>query len=295
VGSITEYNQNNFISAEQIYSKIRREFKSLTASNLIDDGDFPVYTSEVLRKLGNSAMQECEVILELEDKKHPLPYNFSQLHSAWRCEKCNDHDHDNWLPQTESVVRHDVSCELVAPSKCKIDCCYHEEILQRIKIQTFVKDTCHTSSYNITSPLRLTPNVKDMCGDKRLKQLNTFENEITITEGQVYANFKGCIYMKYFGFPLDKNGMPMIPDVIEIIKAVEWYIKYQLLLSLWYDDSIANLQNKWQKAEQLYEQHLSEARYLAKLPSFSSMINGIRQNRANNLTTFFSRNILKGR
>ncbi len=33
-------------------------------------------------------------------------------------------------------------------------------------------------------------------------------------------------------FPFDEEGLPMIPDIIEVEKAIEWYIKKEILLNL---------------------------------------------------------------
>jgi len=289
LGLITGYSQNNFISAEEIYSKIRREFKSFTSSNLIDEGEFPIYTKEVLDKLGMSAMQECEAILDIENKKHKLPYNFQQLHAAYKCTPSFSKTDAIWHPQQSSTVRNDITCETIGVSNCKIECCYTETVLEKITIQQFIKDDCSYRNYCNPVLLRLSPNVKSSCSSDCLNLHASSIFEISINNGYLYTNFdEGSVYIKYYGLPTDEDGLPMIPDITEIKKAVEWYIKYQLLLNWWFNSEVQDIQNKWSKAEQLYQQYMSEARYISKLPSFSEMVNAIRNQRANNKVTFFS-------
>jgi len=288
LGLITGYSQNKFISAEEVYSKIRREFKSFTSSNLIDEGEFPVYTKEVLDKLGMSAMQECEAVLDMEEKKHILPYNYYQLHSAYKVTPSISVHDPIWHAQNSITVRNDTTCESFVVDKCTLDCAYEEKILQKVTVQQFVKDESFTKDYNSPILLRLSPNVHSMCADTASNINRSSIFEISINNGYIYSNFDNdSIYMKYYGLAVDDDGLPMIPDKPEVKKAVEWWIKYQLLLTWWFNGDVQDIQNKWGKAEQLYEAAMAECRYLDKLPSFSEMVNAIRNQRANNKVTFF--------
>jgi hypothetical protein len=278
MGLITGYNKNNFVSGEQIYSKIRREFKSFTGSNLIDDGEFPVYTSEIINFLGNSALLEAHAVIELEDGKAKLPTNFKEFHSASRCTLDNSKS-EIWRGQGQTVIRQDTSC--IATTDCSI-CCNTKNNTQTVTTQMFIKDTVVTNVYSNFKDLVLSPNVGN---DNRQSR----ENEITINEGYIHANFSGNIYLEYYAFPLDCDGLPLVPDNLKIQKAIEWYIKYQILLNFWFSDDVSNIQNKWSKAEQEYNKWLNEARHESKLPSFSTLMNEARNKRANNMVTFFSR------
>jgi hypothetical protein len=287
MGLISGYNQNLFVSAEQIYSKIKREFKSFTGSNLIDDGEFPTYTAEILKFLGVGALREARAIIELVDNKASLPKDFKELYAAYNCEKHNSST-EVWRGQGESSIRQDITCEVYGQrDNCNI-CCEQENLIQKVTTQMFIKDTCYTDNFSNLQLLRVSPNVHSMCSTDCANIKHTSNKEITFDNGIIKANFSGNIYMEYYAFPLDCDGLPMVPDNLKIQKAIEWYIKYQILLNFWFSDDVSNIQNKWSKAEQEYNRWLNEARHELKLPAFATLMNEARNKRANNMLSFFS-------
>lgn len=285
MGLITNYNKNNFISSDIIYSKIRREFKSFTGVNLIDDGEFPTYTYEVLSLLGIGTFKEAHALLDLTKGSCKLPDNFKEIHSAYRCKLTNS-SQEIWRGQGKSIIRQDITCEVLGQTdNCSITCDTNEKLYQKVTTQLFIKDQCTTNDYNITHLLRLSPNVKIGCDTP----IPTNDYEYNIIEDYIYTNFKDYVYIKYFEFPMNLEGDILIPDNIKIQKAVEWYIKYQILLNFWFSDDVQNIQNKWAKAEQEYNKWLNEARFELKTPSFAYLLNYARDKRANNITTFFQK------
>jgi hypothetical protein len=289
MGVISGYNKNNFISAELIYSKVKRDLKSFTGVNLIDDGDFPEYTAKVLDFLGIGALKECETISETTDRKIKLPDNFVELFAAYNCDENSSTD-SNWVSQGKQQIKQDVTCELkgVNTNKCSVYCNSSERLINTITVEMFVNNTNTKRVFNIV-PLRLSPNVKPICSEDCLNLISSNDWEITINDGYIYTNFDGCIYLKYYGFPLDDDGLPMVPRVLEIENAIEWYIKYQVLLNMWFNSDVPDIQNKWSKAEEQYNKWLNEARWKLKLPSFATLINQARNKRSQNLVTLFSK------
>ena len=200
--------------------------------------------------------------------------------------------------QNEDLFEHDITCEIVKRSAActmEFDCGGQgDKIIQKIRIKRYVNDTAH-SDYEYHHPrlLKLSPNVKSKCVEDCVNFSYHHHchrhDEITITNGTILTNFNdGHIYMQYYAFPYDEDGLPMIPDVLEVEKAVEWYIKSQILLNFWFADDVANVQTKWQKAEVEAEKWMAEARYIGRLPSFSGMVNSIRNKRGLNKVHFFS-------
>lgn len=288
MGIITGAFKNSFSSAEEIYAKVRRDLKSYASANLIDDGDFPVYTGEVLDKLGISSMMECETIIDLTERTAPTPSNFVELYAAYKCTP--NFQSERWVSQGENIIRQDVTCEVLGvKDNCAIDCCYDGKVLSKVTTQMYINNSYNQLDYHINCLLTLSPNVKSICSEKCLNKMRTSSHEITINNKQILANFDGCIYMKYYGYPLDDNGLPMVLDNIYVKKAIEYYIKYQLLLSWWYNSEVSDIQNKWQKAEQEFNLAFAEAEYQLKLPAFSTLVNATRNQRNQNLVTFFSR------
>lgn len=291
MASISGFNQNKFKSASLLFDKIKREFKSFGDANLIDDSDFPLYVSEVLNKLGVGAFKEEEAISTVKNKKALLPKDFKQLYAAYKCHACNNWTTNNTRHyQDESVFENDITCEVLGrKNDCQISCECDERIIERLTIKRYVKDVCFEKKYNNFTLLKLSPNVKEACSENCINLIETCQDEISFNNGYILTNFSdGDIYLKYYAFPLDEKGMPLIPDIIEIEKAIEWYIKNQLILNWWLVDDLKDSVNKWQKAEAEYEKWMAEARYVLKMPSFSQMVNTIRTNRHINKVAYFS-------
>jgi len=287
----------NFKSAEYVYSKIKREFKSFGAVNMLDDSDFPLYTAEVLKKLGVSVYKEEEGILHVRNGKTKLPTDFMYLYAAYKCHH-NSFETTRKNFQNCQIFENDITCDIIKRTdNCLIECESTDKILERITIKQYVNDNIEEHCYRNPTLLKLSPNVKPHCSEDCLNLLghnhhhghHHHNDEITINNGCILTNFNdGEIYLKYYAFPMDEDGCPMIPDIIEVEKAVEWYIKLQVLLNYWMVDDLANAQNKWGKAEQEYEKWAAEARYISKLPSFNKMIDTMRNNRGINKTAFFA-------
>lgn len=296
MGLITGYNKNNFISAELIYSKIKREWKSIASANLIDDGEFPVYTMEVLEKLGLGAFREAEDILLITNGKTKLPCDLKEVHSLWKCDPyCSSKSGGSWVAQPEkNTVRYDTTtetvCQTVDPAY-DVDCSFNsEKILERVTVQQYVNTD--TSVWEFRNPrlMRISPNVKPDCfGDDCLALFPTNDCEYSINDGYLYTNFTdSSVYLKYYAYPTDDDGYPMIPNNINVRKAVEWWIKYQLLLNYWFDSSVSDIERRWGKAELEYEKAYADARYDMKLPAFATLMNAARDRRGLGALTFFA-------
>jgi hypothetical protein len=293
LGNITGYNQLKFKSASKLFSKIKREFKSFADVNLMDDSDFPQYISEVLNKLGVGTFKEEEAVLTVKNKKAELPKNFKQLYAAYKCGGCEKSFTGRHL-QNKYTLENDITCSILSRAKnCELHCECPDKIIESVTVKQYVNEDCLTSNYKAVSLLKLSPNVKPYCSEDCINTPFTSSmDEITITNGQVFTNFSdGDIYMQYYAFPVDEEGIPEIPDVIEIEKACEWYIKYQMILNWWFVDDLKDSNNKWAKAEMEYEKWMAEARTYLKTPSFAQMVNTIRNKRSMNMLTYFNRQI----
>jgi hypothetical protein len=289
MGNITGANFNSFKSAEFVYSKIKREFKSFSASNLIDDADFPAYTAEVLKKLGVSAYKEEAVILNIKNQSAKLPSDFKQLYAAYLCDHCDISFGGRHL-QNRFVLENDITCEILGrKSSCEVHCECPDKIIEKITVRQYVNDDC--AEYNYRSPrlLKLSPNVKPHCSEHCLNMMVSCPDEITINNGTILTNFKdGAIFLQYYAFPMGDDGTPMIPDNIYVEKAVEAYIKHQLFMNYWITGDVADSVQKSQYLQAEYEKAFAEAKYDSKLPAFSTMVNTIRNQRSMNKLSFFS-------
>lgn len=280
----------NFKSAEYIYSKIKREFKSFGGVNLLDDADFPLYTAEVLKRLGAGVYKEEDAFLFVRNGKACLPKDLGYIFAAYKC-KSSGTEFGGKHFQNQCIFENDITCEILRRNEnCEINCECPDKIIERVTIKQFVNDgdwACQ--NFHRPTLLKLSPNVREHCSEDCPNLFVTCSDEITINNGCLFTNFKDAhIYLQYYAFPQDKDGLPMIPDVIEVEKAIEWYIKWQILLNYWLVDDLQNALAKWQKAEAEFEKWYAEAKYINKLPSFNKMVNSIRNKRRINSVAFFS-------
>lgn len=283
MGVITGSSKNKFVSSEPIFAKIRRDLKTYIGANLVDVGEFPTYVMEVLNKLGITAFKESEDLIEVEDNFIYLPEDLKDIHSVYSLERVSNSSVG--YSQGKNIIREEIKCETYQYGGCNYICESDGELICKVTKEMFVGASDPLYFGNPTL-LRESPNVRVPYDNKGPWQ--SFENEYTINDGKLYVNFNGFIYLKYYATPTDLGGCPMIPDIYEIHRVVETYIKYQVLLGLWYNMSVDDIVNKWKKAEADYIEAFAQAQYILKLPSFSSMINMVRNRRTHNMLNYFA-------
>lgn len=289
--SIISNTSLSFKSSKFLFAKIEREFKDYKLSGHLDVADFPQYIADVLKELGISVYKEEDCLLDIEDGKATLPDNFELLYSAYSCPRVTK-TKDRVLQKT-TILENDITCFLIQrdarqePSydDCGPRCRPKDKIIERMEIREYVNEQCYEEKgFRL---LNVAPHSNmycymDMEVDKHCKDV------ISMNDGVLYAPFdEGQIYIKYYAFPLDEEGVPLVPDQVNIERAIEWWIKWQVLLKLWFTNDIPDIVNKWQKAEQQYNFYLAEAKNWIKLPSFQTMTNWMLQNKKINKQRFF--------
>lgn len=290
----------NFKSAKYLFAKIKRDLSSFDGVNQIDEADFPMYVAEVLKTLGVGAYKEASAILTVHNGVANLPSDFMYLYASYYANKeCDEIDH--LIYQRGHVLVNDVTCEVVnnvdyemlgIKNRCQLDCGEFDKVFEKVTTREYVNDTlARTRTWDKKHLLRLSPHAKGVCSDDSVHHAHPHdrcEDEITISDNKAFVNFKNAdIFLQYYAFPFDKEGIVMIPDVIQIEKAIEWYIKYQLMLGYWFDGSVADIQQKWQKAEEMSNKHMAEAKNFLKTPSFQTLVHSIRQQRKINKVAYF--------
>lgn len=296
MGVITPDHQDIFKSASHIFSKVRRDLSSFADANLIDEGEFPTYVKEVLRMLGIGVYKESEAVVKVKNYKAKLPCNFVQLYAAYKCTptvNTNDVIHQQGQPIsvyndiTWEILEASGDCSITTPNVTSPD----PRIIEHISVRQYVRE--QTVDLNFTNPilLRLSPNVKrDRCAEDCQNTLSTSPFEIAISNGYLLTNFKeDAIYMKFYEFPMDDDGIPMVEDEERLEKCIEFYIKYQLMLNWWTNGTVPNLENRWQFYEKEYNFWFAERKYFQKTPAFAMMVNTIRKNRAVNKIAIFAK------
>lgn len=294
---ITPESNGIFKSSSALFSKVRRFLSSYNTVNAIDDGEFPAYVAEVLRALGIGVYEEKEAVTKVEHFKAKLPKGFNILYAAYKC-KPTLNSKDIIHPQGGASVFNDITWEVLETSPgCEIDVCTdNTKIIEKITVRQFVEEKAVTVSLVNPILLRLSPNVK------RTKCLNDCQNllatsayEITIDDGFIYTNFDNdAIYMKYWALPLDEDGMPKIPDIEHLERAIQWYIIWQVSLQWWFNSSVPDLEKRWQYAEAKYNEYYDKAKNWIKTPSFNRVINLIRRLRSTNKVALIRQQDMNG-
>lgn len=286
MATITPDNPNKFKNGDIIFSKVNRFLHSYKDANLIDEGEFPTYVKEVLRELGIGVYKEQDAILKVKNYKAKLPLGFSVLYAAYKCTP-SFNVKDTIHPQSTVSVFNDVTWELVEGGHdgCIIDCCKQDGIIEKITVRQNVEEKTLTANFVNPVLLRLSPNVKkSKCTDDCENLLASSPFEISIDDGFLITNFnEDSVYIKYYEFPTDEDGMPMIPDIEEVEKTIEWYIIYQLLLRWHVNKEVSDIERTLALAENKYKEFMGKSKYYLKLPSFSNMVNNIRRQRSTNL------------
>jgi len=288
MGVISESTNNNFKSSDFVFSKVKRFLSSFDSANLLDEGEFPTYLKEEIRDLGIGAYKEEQAVVKIENYKACLPDDFSVLYAAYKCSpyiSSKEIDH----PQPAVSVYNDITWEILQTSKdCQIEEC-GDNIIEKITVRQHIKERSVDMTLSNPTLLRLSPNVnRKKCTDDCQNLLWSSPYEISITDGEIITNFSDDrVYMKYYALPL-VNGLPVVPDIEEVEKAVEWYIIYQTLLKLWTNGEAPDLEHKWQMAKGQYDLAHAKAKSLLKLPTFAGMVNYLRRQRSTNKVVFFA-------
>lgn len=283
-----------FIPADILYSEVKRILKSYVAANLVDEGEFPVYAKHIIDMLKLGVYTENRAVVKIENNRGCLPSNYRSLYSAYKCTpsvEVVNKGNKSHLQSSSTSFNIDITDSIIIDNcDCEVSCCSeNSRVIESISIKNCVQEGTNVS-FSCFVPLRLSPNVYPSdCQDDCMNKFNTSALEISIRDNILYANFTDdCVYIQYYGFPIDENGDLLILDSEPLKKAIVWYIVYQILLTFWFDSSVPDLQGKWQKAEMEYNRWFAEAKYERKLPYFSEIINSARTKRSQELLAFMT-------
>lgn len=282
---------HDFKSAASLYGKVRRFLSKYASTNLIDEGEFPTYIKEVLRLLGVGVLKENDAVIRINNFKGVIPEDFSILYAAYKCSPTFN-SKTFVHPQGGASVYHDVTWELLQGDKnCEINCvCQNDSrVLEKITFKTFVQEEPVTGSFTNPVLLTLSPNVKKkMCTEDCENLFATSPFEFTLDNGHIYTNFTDdFVYIKYWSLATDENGIPLIPDLEETEKALEWYIIFQTLLKWWVNNQVPDLEKRLKYVEDKYNDFFTQAYNERKFPSFSRVVSLIRRKRKINKVSLF--------
>lgn len=276
----------NFKTTDALFSKIKEDLYSFDAAGLLDEGKFHKDVQYVMAILGIIWYRDAEEMLHVDNYNVCLPKDFNLLESLYKCNHCGtssitqpdgivftkltfDHYPETQIPDQHIGQSCPSQTDYWLQNGNKIFNAFEQLLVQRgTEIHSYSHPTLMRTG-NVNTKKSCVTNCSNIFSDS----LDTF----TIQNSRIYTNFKhGDMYLRYKAFPLDDDtGLPMIPDNIIVEKAMEDYIKYNILKNL-RTNGDADVQNLLQLYKADLDVSLGKAISEAKTPSFNTMLHNVR-------------------
>lgn len=268
--SIIEMKSMNLKSSDELIARVESSLKSFKAAGLLDSGDFYRWIKEILMKLNIPAFNRVHTILEVNNYKATSPNDMQTIIDLYRYDSYDSSSRYNTYEQPAFVSTY------FKLNDVEDDCCKEEDCI------------CQTSDYKLlhrrtflnvpkeeyycnAREIYLT-NYKQIGCDVNSPSRKLAKDQATYSNSTFHLNFdSGYIYVRYNSFELDEDGLPMIPDVVQIEDVIEKYIIYKFLLEQYYNNNFDAIQ-RFQLAKQLYDEAYGVALRYVKLPTFKSVM-----------------------
>lgn len=275
----------NFKNTDSLFNKIKEDLYSWDAAGLLDEGKFFKDVQYILATLGVMWYRDEDQMLRVKDYRVCLPDGFTLLEALYKCDQCGTSS----VPASDGIVFSELTFSHYpetqipdphVPLPCPVVDYWSQDpsLIFDVHKQLLIQRGDFVHTYNppilmragnvIThgSCSKTCPNVYSQCKD-------TF----TIQNGKVYTNFKdGDMLMFYKAFPLDEDtSLPLIPDNPIIEKAIEDYIKYNIIKNLRTngDVNVAQLLPIYLAD---MDKSMGKAITETKTPSFETMVHNVR-------------------
>lgn len=282
----------NFISTDQIFAKIEDQLNSYSSVGILDTGRFFAETKWFIQKLGIGGFDFDDAVIRVEDHRGEMPCDFHLLDSAWLC----DHSQEFTPPiiQDRFVLYNRVDYETIAQNTgCGINPVApvinngviiqatpcnnnNEQVLDKVTITEYFQGQPNVVAKYKTPVLMTLKNKKSVnriC-EKDCKNLfarSPYEFQI-IQQGNsfIFSSTlkKAIVLLRYYKFPVDENGLPMIPDNEIILKALEFHLMHYFFYMAWLNGDEGDIRAKLQDLEIKRDRYLVEAMNYSKMPSF---------------------------
>lgn len=93
---------------------------------------------------------------------------------------------------------------------------------------------------------------------------------ITMNDNYIFTNIEtGQLELEYWAFPTDENGLPMIPDDVFYIRAIEAYLTERIGRKMWIQGKIAK--DVYQQFEQDWYWYAGKVRVKDAMPTLPQM------------------------
>jgi hypothetical protein len=270
-------------------ASIQEDLASYDANNQIDPGRWYPWIRKVIDDLGVACFEYKHALVYIKDYKGKVECDFQVLESAfWVKEEC----HGGQVPgrgpihyQGKSIIWDDTttSCATRVPSceGCDFGTC-SIDTANEVTVREYVQGLPYTYYMPITWPLAVNRRVaKSWCLPHSICFGSHSLQEISIEKGEIFTNFcDGLILLNYYAYPMDENGLPMIPRNPKVELAIEQYIKWKIFETMWTNNDDAGIERKMQYWQNEFKTaSFPDAEYLVKLTSFNDMTDIVRNAR----------------
>lgn len=259
----------NYIPVENIISSAKLKLKSYESAGLLDEASMLSDAFYVIKNCGYSLEEHKKLVLDIYDYKVNVPEDIVFVESLYKttCSSSSRKKTTRFyygLPHTFQVLD---NYQKFCYHKCEL-----EEKREQITRTIYLDKEEYTDSFSGKELLEFrsdvpTTLIKEDCPNYYC----TSDKYFTIKDNIFYFNFEeGSILLTYTGRKLDSDGFILVEEDEYLIKAIEDYLIFRQLETIYYN-SEADVLQRLQYAKQESLISLDTARIQRKIPSVASM------------------------
>lgn len=238
------YDHIEFISSESLIAEVKQELKSYFEAGAISEILIPTFIDQALRKLKVMVLRPEDIVVHFSNYKSELPCDFALLDRAAIYE--SDIQFSSGINTLKGQYYLSSDCSFEG------ECCSN-------KTEYFEQIWVSTPGFKIVmkqpKPIRVYHGSKSLCTEECPNLTATSPDIIQIYENRkLSASFEeGCVHFRYYARPMDDDGIPLVPEILEVEEYIKSYLKFKFFEMLWHsqiDESVNQIERKFQYYKQ---------------------------------------------
>lgn len=236
------------IPATQIIDKVKKRLKTLNEQGRIDLDDCIEYIYDGMRDIGvPNIFSDQYCVIDIKEFKGTLPSagnycDVYQLISAYSITNVNACQVASSIFNVETNTTRTVT---------NTDCCTGDQTV-KIVTTTEIKQTDGDCSNSVQTPVLTTTNcsineissllrlgrpmayggqwMKMLCSENNITNVSSSRDTFIISYREIITSFRtGTVVLFYKAFSFNNEGIPLVPDNIDVEKALEAFLIYRLM------------------------------------------------------------------